>query len=328
MLIDRFNRSLTYLRISITDRCNYRCIYCMPPEGVPFRAHSEILTFEEITAVARAAAQMGIKRLRLTGGEPLVRRGVVSLVSMLAAIPGIEDISLTTNGHMLEEMAPDLATAGLNRVNISLDTINSDLFTRITRGGSLDRVMAGIRAAQAAGLEPVKINCVVIRGINDQEITNLARLSVSNPWQVRFIEFMPVENQGDWGAGFPLPGERFIPVKEMRSRLADLHMQAEEENNGCGPARIYRIPDGLGTVGFISPVGEHFCQACNRLRLTADGNLKPCLLHSVEIPLREALRRGEDITPYIEAAAAAKPVGHTLKDKLPETGRSMSQIGG
>ena len=328
MLIDRYDRRLNYLRISITDRCNYRCVYCMPLEGIPARPHSDILSFEEITTIVRLAAGMGISRLRLTGGEPLVRKNVLELMRMLAAVPGIEDISLTTNGHLLEEMAKPLAEAGLNRVNVSLDTLDPFLFTRITRGGSLEKVLRGLQAAETAGLQPVKINCVVVRGLNDHEISRLARLSIEHPWQIRFIEFMPVENGQEWGEDFPASEHRFISVKEIRSILDEDQLAADGSQTGNGPARIFRLPGAEGTVGFISPVSEHFCGECNRLRLTADGNLKPCLLHSTEIPLRDALRRGEDIQSLIEQAVEIKPLGHNLKDRLPNTQRTMSQIGG
>jgi len=300
----------------------------MPAEGIAARPHSEILTFEEITKVVQEAAGMGISRLRLTGGEPLVRKDLTQLIRMLTEVPGIEEISLTTNGHLLEEMANSLAKSGLSRVNVSLDTLDPALFSRITRGGSLERVLRGIAAAEQAGLAPIKINCVVVRGINDQELPELARLSIEHPWQVRFIEFMPVENLQDWGAGFPAVDHRFISVKEIRSQLEGFNLVPENGHNGNGPARIYRIPSATGTLGFISPIGEHFCGECNRLRLTADGNLKPCLLNSVEIPLREALRGGEDIREIIFRAVSLKPLGHTLSEEIPDTHRTMSQIGG
>jgi len=300
----------------------------MPDEGIPVKPHVDMLTFEEISEVVKIAAKMGISRIRLTGGEPLVRKNLTELVKILSTVTGVEEISLTTNGHLLESMAGTLATAGLTRVNVSLDTLDPDLFSKITRGGSLSQVLKGINAAEAAGLTPVKINCVVVRGLNDRELPAIAQLSLQHAWQIRFIELMPVENHQDWGEGFPGADTRFIPTREIRQMLGEFNLQPVNGVAGNGPARIFQIAGAPGTIGFISPVGDHFCGECNRLRLTADGSLKPCLLHSIEIPLRDALRRGEDIRPLIEQAVGLKPLGHTLKDKLPETHRTMSQIGG
>jgi len=292
MLTDRFERVINYLRVSVTDRCNFRCVYCMPVEGIPPRSHAEILTFEEITEIVRAGVGFGIRFVRLTGGEPMVRKDLVKLVRSLSAIPGLEEISLTTNAVLLEHLAYPLKEAGLKRVNVSLDTLDPEKFARITRGGSLDTVWRGIQAAEAAGLQPIKINTVVVRGINDAELIDLARLTLDHPWQVRFIEFMPVGNGQDWGPGFPAAKHRYLPVSEIREKLAALHVEETVYENGSGPARVFRIPGGAGTIGLISPVGEHFCQSCNRLRLTADGNLRSCLLHEIEIPIREPVRGG------------------------------------
>ncbi len=327
-LVDRFNRIVNYLRISVTDRCNYRCVYCMPAEGVPWKAHADILTYEEITRVVRVAAELGITRIRITGGEPLVRRNLPALIQQIAAVPHIQDISLTTNAHLLEEQAADLAAAGLNRINVSLDTLDETCFSQITRGGSLQKAWRGIEAAEAAGIHPIKINAVIVRGVNDHELTALAQLTLKHDWQVRFIELMPVENQQDWGEGFPRAKDRYLSVQEMRSRLSPLHLTEQTIMNGNGPARVYQIEGGIGTVGFISPIGEHFCETCNRLRLTADGNLRSCLLHDIEIPLREKLQSGEDIRQLFMEAVNLKPAGHTLSEAQLHSKRKMAQIGG
>jgi GTP 3',8-cyclase len=327
-LVDRFQRMINYLRISVTDRCNYRCVYCMPPEGVPWRPHAEILRFEEIVEIVRASAELGITRIRLTGGEPLVRKGLASLVRMIADIPGIEDISMTTNAHLLADQAGSLADAGLQRINVSLDTLEETRFSQMTRGGSLRNVWQGILAAEKAGLRPIKINAVVIRGVNDGELIDLARLSLDHDWQIRFIEYMPVDDASNWGMSLPVSGSAYVSVRKMREALEPLHLEEIADFNGNGPARIYRLPGGIGSIGFISPIGEHFCQTCNRLRLTADGNLKLCLLHEDEIPLRDALKNGEDLRPYLLKAVGLKPEGHTLTEEELHSSRKMSQIGG
>jgi GTP 3',8-cyclase len=341
MLIDPFGRPITYLRVSITDRCNLRCVYCMPPEGVTSLAHDEILRYEEITAFVRKAAEMGIRAVRITGGEPLVRKGVVDLVRSLSEIPGIEDISLTTNAVLLEQLAVPLALAGLKRINVSLDTLNPEKFARITRGGNLETTWKGIEAAEKAGLAPIKLNAVVLRGVNDDELLDLARLSLDRPWEVRFIELMPVSNQSPWGPGFPSPKDAYLSIQEMLSILSPLQLELLDGSNGdrpvgSGPAREYRARGGQGKIGFISPLGEHFCGSCNRLRLTADGYLRPCLLSGLEIPILPALRAGEDVAPLIQQAISLKPQGHELNhadaiqqmDSESHPGRCMRQIGG
>jgi len=328
MLVDAWDRPVTYLRVSVTDRCNLRCVYCMPPEGVVRQPHQAILRYEEIAQVVRAAAALGVREVRLTGGEPLVRPGLAALVAQLAAIPGIEDISLTTNALLLEQHAAALKQAGLRRVNISLDTLRPERFARITRGGDFHTAWRGILAAEAHGLTPLKINVVAMRGVNDDELFDLARLVRDHPWHVRFIEVMPVSDLADWGGGLPAPAQAYLPVAEVRQRLAPLALQPVSSQAGSGPAREYTFAGARGSLGFIAPVSEHFCQECNRLRLTADGHLRACLLSDVEIPLRETLRAGQDITPLLEQAVALKPRGHTLTESQPRSSRSMSQIGG
>ncbi len=328
MLQDPFGRPITYLRVSVTDRCNLRCVYCLPPEGVVLQSHSDMLHYEEIAAIVQVAAEQGVRAVRLTGGEPLVRKGIEELVRLLSAINGIEDLSLTTNAMLLEKMAAPLAEAGLKRVNISLDTLDADKFARITRGGSLEKVWRGLLAAEAAGLTPIKLNVVALRGINQDELPTLARLTLEHPWHVRFIELMPVKNQAPWGAGFPDPETAYLSIQEMRRQLEPLGIQPATHEVGQGPAREYRLPNGLGRIGFISPLGEHFCEHCNRLRLTADGALRPCLLSDVEVPLLPALRAGEPILPYLQQAVSLKPLGHELAQHHLPLSRGMFQIGG
>lgn len=328
MLKDTFGRSITYLRISVTDRCNMRCVYCMPPEGIALRNHADIMNYEEIVRVVRVAAEHGVSEVRLTGGEPLARAGITTLVRMIAQTPGIIDLSLTTNAMLLERYAEELADAGLKRVNISLDTLNPEKFSRITRGASLERLWRGLEAAEAAGLQPIKLNAVAMKGVNDDELLDIARLSQDHPWQIRFIELMPVNNQIPWGEGFPNPQEAYLPIQEIHRALEPLKLEPIEEKIGSGPAREFRIPDAAGVVGFISPVGEHFCESCNRLRLTADGALRPCLLSDIEIPLLKALRAGEEILPYLQKAIELKPEGHQLLQNNRPVSRCMIQIGG
>jgi cyclic pyranopterin phosphate synthase len=300
----------------------------MPKEGVSWRPHETVLQYEEIAQIVRVAAQAGITEVRLTGGEPLVRKGLPDLVRMLSEIPGIEDISLTTNGLLLEQFARPLVQAGLKRLNISMDTLKPERFEKITRGGSFTRLWNGIHLSEDLGLTPLKFNTVVMRGVNDDEVLDIAKLSIGHPWHMRFIELMPIMNQTTWGEGFPPVQETYFSIQNMLEMLAPLGLQPEEQRFGSGPARTYRIPGALGTVGFISPLGESFCEGCNRLRLTSDGNLRPCLLSEVEVPLLPALRAGEPILPYLEKAIELKPVGHELQDHKAPAGRCMMQIGG
>ena len=325
-LSDSFQRPIDYLRISVTDRCNLRCVYCMPAEGVELMSHEDILTYEEIHTVARAAAELGINKVRLTGGEPLVRSGLSELIRMLAQIDGIDDISLTTNGTLLSRYAAELKRAGLQRVNVSLDTLKPDKFSLITRSNlALDDVLAGIEAARSVGLDPVKLNMVVVSGVNDDEILDFTAKTIDEGWHVRFIEFMSLGGVGS-------SNSRFTPVSEMRKRLEQVgELQPCLPDVGNGPARYFRFPDARGTVGFITPVSEHFCFHCNRLRLTADGRLRLCLLAEDEIDLRQSLRSGAslaELKQLIEAAAADKPLRHRLAEGLTSEDRPMTQVGG
>lgn len=322
---DSFQRPINYLRISVTDRCNLRCVYCMPEEGVDLMSHADILSYEEIFTVVKAATEMGINKVRLTGGEPLVRAGVPDLVKMLVGIDAIDDISLTTNGILLAQYAAALKEAGLHRVNISLDSLKPERFNKITRCGSLDDTLEGIDAAMKAGLTPVKINMVVMAGINDNELTDFAARTVSDGWHVRFIEHMPVN-------GDEPDITRLLSVSEMRARIKPLgKLEPWKVDVGNGPAKYFKLPGAEGTIGFITPITEHFCYQCNRLRLTADGKLRPCLLSEEEIDLKEPLRNGALVTELknlIEKAVASKPKGHRLAEGKKRNGRPFSQVGG
>lgn len=329
MFIDPFGRPITYLRISLTDRCNLRCVYCMPREGLQWQPLAEQLSVEEIVQVVATAAQGGVRRVRLTGGEPLVHPQIVEIVRRIASLPSIEEISLTTNAMLLERLAQPLADAGLKRVNISLDSLDADRFRRITRGGDLIRVWKGIAAAERAHLAPIKLNTVIVRGLNADELPAFARLTIENDWHVRFIEVMPIGNAQNWGEGFPAPSGRYVSVQEMRADLSTFSLQSETTPIGNGPARTYRIPGAFGTIGFIAPLGEHFCQNCNRLRLTSDGRLRSCLVIPNEVSLREAVRSGKPLEEFFEQAIAQKPEHHDMLIAVPAGSQlGMSQIGG
>ena len=335
-LSDTFNRPINYLRISVTDRCNLRCIYCLPEDGVRLMNHHDILSYEEIASVTRLAAEMGINKVRLTGGEPLVRANLPDLVSMLSRMEGIDDIALTTNGILLKDYASELKRAGLKRVNVSLDTLDEDKFERITRRRKLSHVLEGIEAARACGLNPVKINMVVMRGVNDGEIIDFARLSLSQGWHVRFIELMPFNSEDPpEGHSAQTGGEflpKFMPAEEIKKRLSNLgELEPHVPMAGNGPARYFRFSRATGTVGFITPVSQHFCVTCNRLRLTAEGKLRPCLLSDQEVDLRQSLRNGaspEKLKQLIKQAVQKKPGKHQLAKGRVSSKRRMSQVGG
>ena len=367
---DGFGRSITYLRVSVTDKCNYRCVYCMPPEGVARRDHTELLTAEETAHFVRLAAAEGIRHVRLTGGEPLVSRRIIPLIRAIRAIPQVEDISLTTNGALLPALAPELRDAGLDRVNISLDTLDPEQFAQITRCGRLEQTLAGIDAALDFGFSPVKVNSVVVRRL-DQDVLGLARLSVDRPIHVRFIEYMPIGGKGNRGQGdrepHCLPGmgannpvahdaassypsqsgaqdalkpgtwneSDIVPSDELRERISREGIAAGlgplepvgTAPGGVGPARYWRFAAAAGTVGFISAMSNHFCAQCNRLRLTSDGKLRPCLFSDDEYLVRDALRDHDDALAraIYREAVARKPKEH---DRVDGTTRFMSQIGG
>lgn len=327
--LDSLARPINYLRISVTDRCNLRCVYCMPAEGLSTKfPHAEILAFEEIVRVVEAAADLGITKIRLTGGEPLVRLGLPNLVRMIAAVPGIDDIAMTTNGVLLPRYADDLKRAGLHRVNVSLDTLRPERFARITRLGKLDDTLAGIDAAERVGLGPIKLNMVVMRHFNDDEVADFARMTLTRAWHVRFIEVMPV------GATAGAALLEHVSMAEIKAHIEDALgplAPAAERMQGNGPARYYQLAGAAGTVGFIAAVSEHFCFRCNRLRLTADGKLRPCLLSDAELDLRTALRQGAsraELEELLREAIEQKPAGHTLSEGVHPTARQMAQIGG
>ena len=308
-LSDSFQRPINYLRISVTDRCNLRCSYCMPADGVRLTSHYDILTYEEIYNIVQAAAELGISKVRITGGEPLVRLGLSKLVRMLARIKGIDDISMTTNGTLLSSYAAELKQAGLRRVNVSLDTLKADRFEFITGQNRLEEVLEGIAIAKSVGLNPVKLNMVVMAGINDDELLDFGAKTISDGWHVRFIELMPV-------AGGGTTASQFISVSDMRKCLEQLgELEPCLAGIGNGPAKYFRFPHATGTIGFITPVSEHFCFHCNRLRLTADGKLRPCLLSEYEIDLKQPLRNGISLAglkQLIEETVARKPLHHNL----------------
>ncbi|MBI2411636.1 MAG: GTP 3',8-cyclase MoaA [Deltaproteobacteria bacterium] len=328
-LVDSFERKIDYLRISVTDRCNLRCVYCMPPEGIDLTESANILRYEEFYRIARIAAAHGVSKIRITGGEPLVRKGIIEFLASLAAIPGIDDLSLTTNGVLLKDYAQRLKDAGLRRVNVSLDSLKRDRFQKMTRGDNLADVLAGLEEAEKAGLTPVKINMVVIKGFNDDEVLDFALMSKTKPYHVRFIEYMPFNTQEGWQR------DKCLTMKELKTIIEDKLGPLEpvkDPKGGAGPARRYRWKDAPGEVGFISPVSEHFCGSCNRLRLTSDGKLRVCLFSDSEIDIRKALRDGsndEVIEHLLFKAVAEKPERHHINENIfKKCSRTMSLIGG
>jgi cyclic pyranopterin phosphate synthase len=308
-----------YLRLSITDRCNYRCTYCMPPQGVPERAHGEILSYEELAAFARAAAELGISKVRVTGGEPLVRKGCAGLIAQLAAIPGIDDVSLTTNGVLLPRFAAELRAAGLKRVNISIDSLDPARYRAITRGGELADALAGVEAAFAVGFDPVKVNALLLHGVED-ELDAFVQLTRERPLHLRFIEYMPLDRR-------LAPQEDFLPAAAVLERLRGMTaLEPVAGPYGHGPAQYLRPLDGRGTIGFIAGVSDHFCARCNRLRLTADGRLKTCLFSGEEIAVRRLIERPHELRATIAAAVSGKNFDRRREASANE--RAMSQIGG
>ena len=326
--IDSYNRTIDYLRISVTDRCNLRCTYCMPAEGIDLARSAEILRYEELLRIARVAVANGISKIRITGGEPLVRKGIIDFIGEVASCPGLKDLSLTTNGVLLKQYAAPLKEAGLKRLNVSLDSLNSDRFHEVTRGNKLAEVLEGLEEAERVGLSPVKINMVVIRGFNDDEILDFARLTKTKPYHIRFIEYMPFDTEAGWQR------EQCVSVEEIMNTITAVQeiIPLETAEERTGPARRYRFMDGCGELGFISPVSDHFCGSCNRLRLTADGKLRVCLFSDSEIDVREALRKGcsdEDIKALLFTAVKDKPESHTINENIfKKCSKTMSLIGG
>ena len=326
-MYDRFDRQISYLRISVTDRCNLRCVYCMPEEGVVKLRHEDILSFNEIVEVARVAVALGITKVRVTGGEPLVRKGFIPFLEKISGITDLEEITLTTNGVLLEDFAEDIQKCGICRLNISLDSLQAERFRRITGRDYHARTLAGIRTAERLGFHPIKINVVAMRGVNDDEILDFARLTLENPYHVRFIEFMPVGTGNGWNQ------EKFISIEEIRHRIESLGPLERVRNNALdGPASMYKIQGAIGEIGLIGALSRHFCDRCNRLRLTADGHLRGCLFSDSETDIRGALRTGEPdsrLLQLIQLAIRNKPADHGgMQGEPRKCVRSMSSIGG
>jgi cyclic pyranopterin phosphate synthase len=325
MMIDAHGRKINYLRLSVTDRCNLRCRYCMPADGVPLLPHGEILSYEELLLIARTAVSLGIEKIRVTGGEPLVRRGILVFLSRLAGIPGLRQLVLTTNGLLLEEMAEPLKNAGVQRLNVSIDSLDLQNFQRITRRGGMTRVLAGIAAAERAGF-PIKLNMVVMRGVNDHEVVDFAALTLDKAYTVRFIEFMPSSGEkDDWRS-------HVVPGREILEKVAKLY-PFDEISRGelAGPAQDYRIRGAVGKIGVITPVTGHFCDGCNRIRVTASGMARGCLFSREEMDLKPLLR--EDGAPGLEKALLSivrfKPEKHRLcSDDPGKRPLRMSRVGG
>jgi cyclic pyranopterin phosphate synthase len=330
-MIDQYNRNINYLRVSVTDRCNLRCKYCMPKDGLSQIGHNDILRYEEMLRVIRAGVGLGISKVRITGGEPLVRRGIVDFIARLKSIPGLVDISLTTNGVLLEQFAEDLFRAGIRRINVSLDSLNKEKYAAITRGGDLNAVLAGIQEADRVGFAPIKINTVAIKGFNDDEILTFAAHTIDKPYQVRFIELMPLGHAGGDNSSNFLSNDVVMDIIRQVYPLTAVNCQT---NKVDGPALLYKIAGGRGGIGFISPVSRHFCHACNRLRLTADGHLRACLLLDEEVDLKGPLRDGcsdGDLEDLMRKAITRKPRGHTMikeERHLRKCMKEMATIGG
>lgn len=319
-MIDSFGRKINYLRISLTDRCNLRCAYCMPLEGIKNKIkHDDILSLEEMYELIKVFVKLGVNKIRLTGGEPLARKGIIELIEKISALEGVKDLTITTNGILLKEYAQSLKDAGLNRLNISLDTLKPDKYKEITRGGDLSKVFEGIKEAKRVGLEPIKINTVLIGDFNDDEILDLINITKEDYIDVRFIELMPIGEAADWAK------EKFISNEKILEVAKDL-IPVEREDISS-PAVYYKLPDGKGKVGIINPITCKFCEYCNRIRLTSTGKLKTCLHSNMEVDLREALRKEMDLEKLIIDSIYKKEESHHLEDGNYIT-RNMNQIGG
>lgn len=326
-LIDSFNRKITSLRIAVTDRCNLRCLYCAATGGVQFFDRAEILTFEEITRLAQIAVGLGVNKIRLTGGEPLIRKDVPKLIRKLAQIEGLIDLSLTTNGVMLKDLAEELYLAGLRRINVSLDTLNPKKYTQLTRGDVLTKVLAGLDAAQQCGFSPIKINVVAMRGFTEEDIPDFVRFARRKGFQVRFIEFMPLDGDDNWGIEKVIPAEEIVHLINAVQPLEPIGTTP-----AAASAELYRFKDGIGEIGIVSSVSNPFCENCNRIRLTADGKLRTCLFSLEEIDLKNLMRNGasdQEIGRVIIEAVKNKERGHKINDaNFVKPARSMSMIGG
>ncbi|WP_073473834.1 GTP 3',8-cyclase MoaA [Desulfatibacillum alkenivorans] len=326
---DRFSRTISYLRVSVTDRCNLRCFYCVPEEGLPFLGHKDVLSYEEITAIVQAGVRHGIQKVRITGGEPLVRKGIEDLVASISALPEIKDLAMTTNGVRLASMAHDLKKAGLHRVNVSLDSMKPEVFEKITGRNHCQEVKEGIEAALDAGLDPVKINVVAVAGVNDSEFADFAKLTINKPVSVRFIEYMPIGKNMHWAEDRSISSDE---IREIIEKQLGPMAPVTEHGPLDGPARRFSLSGAQGEIGFINAISGHFCSTCNRLRLTADGKVRPCLFSDKEIDVRSVLRNGggpSDLDAVFTQAIAQKPRGlDSAKSEKPGCDRSMSSIGG
>lgn len=330
-MLDKFEREINYLRVSITDRCNLRCTYCRPKEGISLQGHDDILRYEEIIRFVSVAVNMGLIKVRVTGGEPLVRKGFIDFISSLKKIERLQDISLTTNGILLSECAQSIFHAGIHRINISLDSLSDDKYAKITGGGDLQAVLRGIKKAEQIGFAPIKINTVVMSGFNDDEVLNFAKMAFEKPFQVRFIELMP------FGQAQTVHAENYLPIDQIIKKIMS-HYKLEKiegkRNKADGPANIFKIVGGRGEIGFISPLSGHFCATCNRLRLTADGKIRSCLLRDEEFDLKKLLRQNcsdAELKKFIRDVIALKPKEHDINcspGHLKKCQRDMSEIGG
>ena len=326
-MVDQWGRRIEYLRISVTDKCNLRCVYCMPEEGMEWLRRDEILDYEEIAGIVRTMAGIGLRRVRITGGEPLVRKDLSVLVRMISSLPEIEDVALSTNAVLLAPMADALADAGVTRVNISLDSLREERVDEITRRpGTFDKVIAGLEAAERVGFSPIKLNVVLMRSRNGDEIESFARVTRDRPWHVRFIELMPT------GSNLELSESDYLSCREALQRVRSMgELEPVDGPTGNGPASYYRFPGARGTVGVITPMSHNFCHRCNRMRLTADGQLRPCLFGDLQTNLRDPLRRGEDLIPLIRETLRVKPKQHYLVQGSDEGSGglvALSQTGG
>ena len=328
VMTDAFNRRITYLRVSITDHCNLRCQYCMPAEGIEFMDGGDLLSYDEFLRIIRVGAERGLKKIRITGGEPLVRRGVVEFIDAINQIEGIEDIALTTNGILLRKLAEPLYQAGLRRLNVSMDSLHAEKFKEITRGDVLERVWEGIHEAERVGFSPIKINCVLQDGVNQDEIIPFVKLTLNKPYHVRFIEFMPCADLDMWQ-------KTYKPAADMQSKIVEEFgelIPVDQTSDMAGPAENFRLPRAQGVVGFIHAISGHFCDVCNRVRMTADGKIRPCLFSNLEVDFRETLRKGgsdEEISGLFDQVLGIKPEGHELdKYSAEKMLTDMISIGG
>ncbi len=320
-MLDNRGRKINYLRISVTDLCNLRCRYCMPEEGLCKKKHEDILRIEEIEEIVQEAVKLGVNKVRITGGEPLIRKGIMELIKKVSAIDKIKDIAMTTNGALLGKYAKELKEAGLNRVNISIDSLDKEKFYEITRGGNIREVLDGIEEAKRVGLMPIKLNTVLIGGFNDDEIEDFVNLAANEDIDVRFIELMPLGQASTWAK------EHFIPNTIILDRFPELIPLCKDDKGS--PAQYYKMPKGRGRVGLINPISRHFCSSCNRIRITADGRIKPCLHSNYELNIRSLRKQNMELLDILKLAVESKPKEHTINNyEFEPIVRNMYQIGG